>query len=204
MKIGILGSSFDPPTMGHLATAHEVATRLHFDKIIFLPSSNKRRDKHMNVNDTHRWNMVQLAVEDNPLFDASDYELKVLPGHHYTYQTMQHFKELYNTDDVYFIMGADLLGDLPEWHLGKELIQENKFIVVQRNGILMHEVIAKNKLLRKYEENFKLIYKGMNNEISSSYIREEFEMGNQPRYHMPENVYKYILDNQLYVEKDSE
>lgn len=205
MKVGVLGSSFNPPTMGHLATAQEVRTRLGLDKILFRPSSIRRNDKKINIADEHRWNMVKLAVEGNDYFEADNYEMTVPVGHHYTYLTMRQLKEKYPNDEFYFIMGADLLEDIPtEWMHAEEFLSENKMIVVQRNGIVMHEVVAKHKLLRKYEKNFTYIYKGMNNEISSSYIREEFEIGNDPRYHMPESVYQYIIDNQLYIEKDSE
>lgn len=198
MKIGVLGSSFDPPTMGHLATAQEVLLRMGLDKILFRPSSQKRRDKKMNISDEHRWNMVKLAIEGNDDFEADDYEMHVMGGLHYTYLTMRQLREKHPEDTFHFIMGADLLVDLPNWHHAEEFLSENQIIVVQRNHINMHETIAQHKLLRKYERNITLIYKGMNNEISSSYIREEFEIGNDPRYHMPENVYQYIKEHRLY------
>lgn len=142
--------------------------------------------------------MIRLAIEGNEKFDIEDCELKVQPWKIYTYFTMKHLKEKYPNGKLYFMMGADLLAQLPEWKYGRELIAENKFIVIRRNNIDMHEVIASNKILRKYERNFILIYRGVDNNISSTYIREEFEMGNDPRYLMPEPVYHYIKKNGLY------
>jgi nicotinic acid mononucleotide adenylyltransferase len=62
----------------------------------------------------------------------------------------------------------------------------------------MHEIITQNKLLRKYENHFEFIYQGKDNNTSSSYIREEFEFGRNPRYYMLPEVYKYIIENNLY------
>lgn len=198
MRIGIYGSSFNPVTNGHLWSANTIAVREALDKIIFLPSSNKRRDKEIQTEDHHRLEMLKLAVKENPRFELDDYEMKAIAGHHYTYNTMQHFREKYSADQLFFLMGADLLADLPQWTYANELIKSTKFIVIERGNILMHRVIAEVPLLRKYERNFTLLYKGLVNEISSSYIREEFQYGSDPRYLLPESVYHYIIENNVY------
>lgn len=201
-RIGILGSSMDPITLGHLVSAQEIANRRKLDKVIFLPSSKKRPDKQPTISDRHRWNMLQLAILNNPLFIASDYEMQQEAWNCYTYQTMKHFKELYPNDEVIFLMGADLLGDLPHWKHGQELIENNKFIVIQRKvknkEVNMHEIINEHKILRKYEDHFDLLYKGVANETSSSYIRDEIEIGYEPRYYVPEAVWEYIVRERLY------
>jgi nicotinate-nucleotide adenylyltransferase len=111
-KIGIYGSSFDPITNVHLWTASTVAHRCHLDKVIFLPCSNKRRDKKMMTEDEHRLKMIQLAIKDNEKFITDDFELKQDAWKITTYETLKHFKKLYKNDDIYFIMGADLLVDI--------------------------------------------------------------------------------------------
>lgn len=204
-KYGFLGSSFDPITNGHLASAQEMTNRMGFDKLFFMPSSHRRTDKEMNVHDEHRLNMLKLAIEDNEKFGIEDLELKITLGYDvFTYVTMRKLREKFPNDELYFLMGADLLVDIADgkWRHSEELLSENKFVIIQRNGIDMHKVIAGNKYLRKYERNMTLIYKGVDNNISSSYIREEFEMNSDPRYLMPESVYQYIKENNLYVTKE--
>lgn len=201
-KYGFLGSSFDPITNSHLAVAQEMMNRMKFDKIFFMPSSFRRADKNMNVHDTHRLEMVKLAIAGNDKFDVEDIEMNVNLGSEvYTYLTMRKLREKYPNDDLYFLMGADLLVDISQgkWRHTEEFLSENKIVAIRRNGIDMHQVVASNKYLRKYEENIRYLYKGVDNEISSSYIREEFEMGSNPRYLMPETVYHYIKENNLYV-----
>ncbi|WP_341285587.1 nicotinate (nicotinamide) nucleotide adenylyltransferase [Priestia megaterium] len=200
-KIGIYGSSFDPITNVHLWTASTVAHRCKLDKVIFLPCSNKRRDKKMNTEDIHRWNMINLAIEGNENFIADDYEMKEEAWKINTYQTMQYFKEKFKGDDVYFIMGADLLVDIgyEKWNHSEELVKENKFIIMARNNIDMTEVIAKSPILRNNDDGrFRLMSKGLAMEISSTYIREEFSRGGEPRYLLPEACYEYCKKNSLY------
>lgn len=210
-KIGFLGSSFDPITNGHLVTIQEIQNRLGFDKIYLMPSSSGRKDKTANVSDEHRVNMVKLAISDNPNLDIETIELEANAWDLYTYKTLRKLKEKYPNDDIYFLMGADLLVDIADgkwnntpgnWTHVEDLLSENKFVVVRRNGVDMHEIVAKNKLLRKYESHFDFIYNGVDNNISSSYIREGFEIGHNPRYYMPKEVYNYIKEHELYVSNE--
>jgi len=112
VKVGIYGSSFDPITNVHLWTASTVAHRKGLDYIIFLPSSDKRRDKQMITGESHRAAMVKLAINDNPKFLMDTYEFSAQPGKHYSYYTMEHFKAILPEADLFFIMGADLLADI--------------------------------------------------------------------------------------------
>ncbi|MBM7648457.1 nicotinate-nucleotide adenylyltransferase [Bacillus ectoiniformans] len=201
VKIGIYGSSFDPITNVHLWSASTVAHRKKLDYIIFLPSSGKRIDKKLQTEDVHRVEMIQLAIKDNPAFILDTYELDVLPGKHYTYFTMEYFKEALPNADFYFIMGADLLVDIGigKWRMDEELVSRNKFIVMARNGIDMPATISLSPLLRNYDDGrFQLLDKGLAMEISSTYIRQEFSFGGEPRYLLPDACYDYIKDKGLY------
>lgn len=201
IKIGIYGSSFDPTTNVHLWTASTVAHRKKLDYIIFLPSSNKRTDKRLQITDEHRVAMIQKAISTNPKFLLDTHELNVLPGYHYTYYTMDYFKKLLPKANLYFIMGADLLVDIADgkWKMSEELVSENQFIVMARNGIDMLQAISRSPLLRNYDDGrFQLLDKGLAMEISSTYIREEFARGGEPRYLLPDACYDYIKNHHLY------
>ncbi|MEK5173914.1 nicotinate (nicotinamide) nucleotide adenylyltransferase [Heyndrickxia sp. FSL W8-0496] len=201
-KIGIYGSSFDPITNVHLWTASTVAHRCKLDKVIFLPCSNKRKDKQMNTEDEHRWNMVQLAIKDNERFIADNYEMLQEAWKISTYETLKYFKQKYKNDEIYFIMGADLLIDIGDgrWGNSELLVKENKFIVMARDGIDMVKAISKSPILRNNddENTFHLIDKGLAMEISSTYIREEFKLGGEPRYLLPGKCYEYCINHDLY------
>lgn len=201
-KIGIYGSSFDPITNVHLWTASTVAHRCKLDKIIFLPCSSKRKDKKMKTEDKHRLKMLELAIEDNEKFIVDDYEMNQDAWKISTYETLKHFKKVFLNDDIYFIMGADLLVDIGEgkWDHAEALIRENKFIVMAREGFNMLQAISKSPLLRNNDDGstFHLLDKGLAMEISSTYIREELALGGEPRYLLPEACYRYIKEHSLY------
>lgn len=201
-KIGIYGSSFDPITFPHLMTANTISQRCKLDQVVFLPCSNKRLDKTLNISDKDRWNMIQLAIKDNDKFIADDFEMNQMAWEIATYTTMKHFKEKFPNDEVYFIMGADLLLDIGDgkWKYAEELIKENKFIVMSRNGIDMLKAISRSPILRNADDGytFHLVDKGIAMDISSTYIREEFEKGGDPRYLLPDSCYHYIKTNHLY------
>lgn len=201
-KIGIYGSSFDPITNVHLWTASTVAHRCKLDQVIFLPCSSKRKDKTMNTADDHRWKMVQLAIQGNDRFIADDYEMHQEAWKITTYETLKYFKQKYKNDEIYFIMGADLLVDIGDgsWGNADLLVKENKFIVMARDGIDMVKAISKSPILRNHDDGntFHLIDKGLAMEISSTYIRDEFKLGGEPRYLLPESCYEYIKEQHLY------
>ncbi|MGE7930140.1 nicotinate-nucleotide adenylyltransferase [Lysinibacillus xylanilyticus] len=200
-KIGIYGSSFDPITNVHLWTASTVAHRCKLDKVIFLPCSNKRKDKEIKTENTHRWNMLQLAIAKDDRFIANSYEMEQEGWNIYTYDTMKYFRKQNPNDDIHFIMGADLLVDIGAglWKNGEALVDENKFIVMARHGIDMLSTISRSPILRNHDDGrFHLIDKGLAMEISSTYIREEFAMGGEPKYLLPSACYDYIKEHNLY------
>lgn len=205
-KVGIFGSSFDPITNVHLWTASTVAHRYKLDFVIFLPSSHQRPDKRIHISDDHRWKLIRLAINDNDKFVANDYEMNQHAWDIATYHTLEHFKKVYSDDEVFFIMGADLLVDIGEgkWKKTKELVHENKFIVMARNDIDMLAVIARSPILRNADDGqtFHLVDKGLAMETSSTFIRDEFQQGGEPRYLLPEKCYEYIKNNNLYQNRE--
>jgi len=89
--------------------------------------------------------------------------------------------------------------------LDEQLIRSNKFIIMARESVNMLETIAKSPLLRNYDDGrFQMLDKGLAMEISSTYIREEFSRGGEPRYLLPESCYNYIKEHKLYQGDDSE
>lgn len=204
VRIGIYGSSFDPITDAHIWTAATIANRKKLDFIIFLPSIGEaRRDKKIQTQDKHRIEMLKLAIADEKEFILDSYEMNVLPEKQYTYYTMEHFKEVFPGAELFFIMGADLLVDIADgkWTMDKDLIANNKFIVMARDGIDMLKTISHSPLLRNHDDGrFQLLDKGLAMEISSSYIRAEIAYGGTAKGLLPKPCYNYIKEKGLYKE----
>lgn len=203
MNVAVYGSSFDPITDVHLWTASTVARRMELDLVSFEPCNSRHRadEKKMKTYDEHRIAMVKMAIENNPKFKLSTYEMEIDHGLATTYGTMCHYRELYPNDRLFFIMGADLLKDLSSWRQGEELVKEFEFIVMAREGYDMLKLLATDPLLRNNQRNFHVMDKGLAMEISSTYIRDEFAMGGDPRYLLPDSCYNYIKENGLYTNR---
>lgn len=91
MRIALYGGSFNPIHLGHLIIARAVAEEMDLDRVIFLPSASP---PHKDAGDLapaeHRAAMVRLAIDNEPIFAFSDYDLK-RSGPTYTIETVKHF-----------------------------------------------------------------------------------------------------------------
>ena len=96
MKIGILGGSFNPVHIGHLALAEYVRQDLSLDKVIFVPCNiTAHKNKLGLVNPEDRFSYAKISNSwGNQYFQASDIEIK-RGGVSYTIDTLAFFKERY-------------------------------------------------------------------------------------------------------------
>ena len=187
MKIGILGGTFNPIHIGHLILAEEAREKLILDKIIFVPTylpPHKDNSDIAPAND--RLAMVKLSISGNRYFSISGLEIK-RDGRSYTIDTIKEFKTIYPNDDLYFIIGSDLLKYLDEWKDLVEIIKMVKFIVATRPGYPLEKIPAyiSTVAIRAVD-------------ISGFEIRRCVKENKSFRYLVPEPVYKYIIKNKLY------
>lgn len=193
MRIGIFGGCFNPPHKMHKNIALELINNNYLDKIIYVPTGNKYNKKDL-VNDIDRYNMLKIMCENNVSLEVSDYEFKT--NLTYTYQTLNYFKSIYPNDDIYFICGADNLNQIETWREYKYILENYKFIVINRNEIDL------DNLVNKYE-NYKgniVIANIKTGELSSTDIRDNLNNLNTKEVlnYIDLEVYKYIKENGLY------
>jgi nicotinate-nucleotide adenylyltransferase len=142
MKIGILGGTFNPVHIGHLILAEEVREKLGLDKIIFVPTALPPHKDNLNIAPAKdRLKMLKLAVASNKFFAVSDVEIK-RQGRSYTIDTLKEFKAKYPHDELYFIIGSDLLKYLSEWKDLSQIISMVKFVAATRPGYPLEKIPA--------------------------------------------------------------
>jgi len=187
MKIGILGGTFNPIHIGHLILAEEAREKIGLDKIIFVPAYlPPHKDNSDIAKAADRFKMVKLATRGNKYFFASDSEIK-RDGRSYTIDTIKEFKKLYPKDELFFIIGSDLLKYLDEWKDIGEIIKIIKFIAVTRPGYPLEKIpphIATVPIRAV--------------DVSGFEIRQAIKNNKSFRYLVPEAVYKYINKRKLY------
>lgn len=134
MAICIFPGTFNPIHQGHLKMAEFALNKFNFDKIIFVPSyipPHKEIDKKLAE---HRFNMVKLAISENPYFEISDFEYKQ-NGKSYSILTVKHFIEKYSIKGkLNFIIGTDAFSKIDSWYHAEELKSLVHFIVFPRRG----------------------------------------------------------------------
>src|SRR5258706_12647383 len=89
MRLGLLGGSFNPIHHGHLTVAARAAEAAKLDRVLFLPAAvSPLKNGRDLASATDRWAMLRLALRGNPLFEASDLELR-RGGTSYTIDTLR-------------------------------------------------------------------------------------------------------------------
>lgn len=200
MKIGLIGGTFNPIHHGHLILSEYVREQCKLDKVIFIPTGLPPHKAESTVEDpVTRFDMTRLGIELNSFFDVSDIET-YREGISYTIDTIIELKELYPNEDLYFIIGADSLFQLPTWKDYDKLLKIMNIIVVNRPG-------GENNLIqdkvREYADLFNsniIEVKSPLIEISSSDIRDRVKNGKSIKYLVPQKVEEYIMQKNLYKE----
>lgn len=199
-KIGIMGGTFDPIHIGHLVTADAVRIEYRLDKVLFIPAGNPPHKQDSQVTPAlHRYIMTAMATYSNPFFFVSAIEME-RPGPSYTIDTIRKLHEQYGGQaKMYFITGADAVGDLPTWNNIDQLLDLCDFVATTRPGCVdaIDDVIS--HLGPKGEERIhRLTTPEL--EISSTDIRERVKKGLSIKYIVPESVENYIMKERLYRE----
>lgn len=132
MKIGIYGGTFDPIHKGHLLCAAEIKQEFNLDEIVFVPNGNPMHKIFSRVvPGAMRLEMIRLAIAGYSGFSVSDIEVK-RNGYSYTIDTLT---ELSKTgDELYYIVGTDVLDTMENWKDFDKVVKLTKFIAVKRPG----------------------------------------------------------------------
>ncbi|MBK3914414.1 nicotinate-nucleotide adenylyltransferase [Listeria ivanovii] len=185
-KVGILGGTFDPPHLAHLRMAEEAKKQLGLEKVLFLPNKIPPHKQISGMASSEaRLEMLQLMIEDNDYFEVDPRELGRV-GKSYTYDTMRDMISEQPDTDFYFIIGGDMVEYLPKWYHIDDLVKMVIFVGVNRPSY-QAEVSCEVIQLTMPEMH-----------ISSTEIRHDIE---NAEFFLPEKVWSYIKEHQLYGKK---
>lgn len=200
-KIAVMGGTFDPIHHGHLVAAEAVRSELGIEKVVFMPTGNPPHKQGYGITDAiSRYIMTVLATADNPYFAVSRIETD-RQGMSYTIDTLKALKKLCDKDcELYFITGADAVGELLTWHKPKELLKMCSFIAVTRPGCktkCLKETIE--DLIDNYGAHIRFLEVPAL-AISSTDIRNRVFAEKTVKYLLPASVEGYIYKENLYRE----
>jgi nicotinate-nucleotide adenylyltransferase len=143
-RTGILGGTFDPIHLGHLALADAVLSALSLDRVLLLPSRVPPHRSHEPLaSPFHRFAMAALAAAGHPGLVLSDIEL-LREGPSYTADTLRALHaEGHAPESLYFLIGADAFAEIATWREFPGVLNLAHFVVCARPGSPLTEVAAR-------------------------------------------------------------
>jgi nicotinate-nucleotide adenylyltransferase len=194
-RLGLLGGTFDPPHYGHLVSAQEAAWQLKLDRVLFLPArQNPLKRGESSTPAEARCEMVRLAIADNPLFELSRLDLDRPPPSY----TADLLRALSNEDrELFFLVGADILPELPRWREPLEILRLARLVVVNRPGSPPPDLDALEALLPGARARVDVVV-APGVAIASRELRDRVRVSQPIRYLTPPAVERYVADHGLY------
>ncbi len=195
-KLGILGGTFDPVHLGHLILAEQARTQLGLEKVLFLPAAVPPHKMAQSITDAKlRKEMLDIAIGGNPFLEVSTIEID-RAGVSYTIDTLETLQGLYPDSELWLIVGADTIADVPNWRRPLDIVQAASFAIAGRPGFTPHLPTSLGNV-RVASVEMPLL------EISSSVIRRNVSEGRSIRYLVSAGVEAFINAKKLYQVKCS-
>lgn len=198
------GGTFDPVHHGHLIVARAVCERGGYERVVLVPAATPPHKRPAAASGAHRLAMLRLAVGDDPVFAIDDIELR-RAGPSYTYDTLAALRQREGADvELHWLIGADMLADLPQWHRVQDVLTLARLIVAvrppwdERLDTLLADLrgALDTRVVDALAESVVDVPRV---EIASSAIRARVADGRSIRYLVPEPVRAYMRDQRLYA-----
>jgi nicotinate-nucleotide adenylyltransferase len=191
-----MGGTFDPIHHGHLVAASEVAALFELDEVIFVPTGEPWQKSTRRVSPAeHRYLMAVIATASNPRFWVSRVDID-RAGPTYTIDTISDIERQRPGAELFFITGADALGQILSWKDAEETLRRARFIGVTRPGYELSDAHLPIDSVTLIDVPAMA--------ISSSDCRERVAAGRPVWYLVPDGVVQYINKHSLYRSVDSE
>ncbi len=197
-RIGIMGGTFNPIHLGHLAIARRAREQFALEKVLFIPSGIPyMKDLTEVLPAEARCEMTRLAIKGEPSFRLSTIEVDKSQNT-YTFETLQDLKTNDPMAEYYFIMGADSLWAMEQWKNPQEIFLNCHVLAAVRDDKSPEDMEAQIAYLQeKYDAQISLL-KIDAMDISSSMIRNKIRDSRSIHGLVPEAVETYIYEHKLY------
>ena len=182
-SIALFGTSADPPTIGHKKILEELSKIYAFTVSYVSNNPNKKHKEDISI----RSYLLRTLVEnlDNPkiLFNQSI-------SSEWAIESIKKCKRIYESDNLDFVIGSDLIKDIFYWKNFDKIIREVSFFIILRKGYPVQSNTL--KMLETYNVKFKISTIKIPN-ISSSKFRLNFNYSN-----LPASLIDFVKKNNLY------
>ncbi len=135
-SIGLLGGSFDPPHLAHLALARAAIDQLPLDELRWLPAGlpwQKQREGRVLAPAADRLAMLHALVDGEPRMAIDDREMR-RTGPSYTIDTLRELAAEQPGARLWLVLGQDQYARLDTWRDWPQLLQRAGLAVAARSG----------------------------------------------------------------------
>jgi nicotinate-nucleotide adenylyltransferase len=195
VRIGILGGTFDPIHVGHIAAAHVAMDCARLDRVLFIPSATPPHRVPAEADAMQRLTMSRLAVADEKRFEVSDVEVR-RGGKSFTSDTVRELKRAFPDDELFLILGWDAARLFATWHEPDRIRAEASVIVIGRPGT--QAPTAADLEGSGLDPDRTVLCLGGTPDISGSELRESLARGEPVGDCLPPAVERYIAEHRLY------
>ncbi len=200
-SIGILGGTFDPFHLGHLALARAARDQLGLERVLVIPAGvpPHKQDRPISRAEV-RLELVEAGIAGEPRLEASRMELD-RAGPSWTVDTVAALADSERAagrePDLTLILSAETFAGLPEWHDPERLLDLARIAVGPRSG---RSVPARHEIAAAFPGRADRIVEidGPRLEVSASNIRRRAALGQSLDALVPPAVAKAIADDRLY------
>ncbi|MBP0018645.1 MAG: nicotinate-nucleotide adenylyltransferase [Cyanobacteria bacterium SBLK] len=138
-NIALFGTSADPPTAGHQMILRWLCDR--FDRVAVWASDNPLKSQQTPLE--HRMRMLGLAIAN---IDAPRHNISLHPelSHRYSVETVKVARQIWGDRNHFtFVVGSDIIPQLPRWYRGDELVQQVCLLIIPRPGYPLRDLELK-------------------------------------------------------------
>jgi nicotinate-nucleotide adenylyltransferase len=135
-RLALLGGTFDPPHVGHIATAAIVRHALGLDQLWLVVANRpwQKVDQRQVSPAADRLALARAAVADVDGVEVSTIEID-RGGDSYTVDTVAELRAARPGVEVLVVVGADAAAGLPTWERAEELRRATTLVLVDRPGV---------------------------------------------------------------------
>ena len=195
MRLGLFGGTFDPIHLGHLILAEQCREACRLDRVWFVVAGAPPHKREDLTPVSHRIEMARIAIAGHQAFEVSEIEAG-RPGPHYSVDTLEAVHRERPGDDLFFLIGADSLVDLPTWRNPAGIARLATIVVVNRPGM----VEVDPSILPSFGPGTRdLLFVTIPSiGIASKVLRQRLAERRTIRYMVPRGVEAYIETQGLY------
>jgi nicotinate-nucleotide adenylyltransferase len=195
LRIGILGGTFDPIHLGHIAAARAALECAQLDRVFLVPTGRPPHRRRAVADAEQRLEMCRLAISGESRFEVSDVETR-RDGLSFTVDTLRELRRAHPDDELFLILGWDAARLFATWHEPDEVRKLASIVVVTRPGSAQPDAAALKEA--RLDPEAVILCARPTPDISGSALRRAIAHHEPVGDRVPDAVERYIAENGLY------